>query len=152
MSDFKQFARQCEVNGLEAVDYGNGHWQVRGGAVIVNYYPHSKRGGTVFISGTTRAMPFPGQDVGHVLRYAQGLVPNIRLSERPTQNQSRAQRKRLLAKDPHCHWCKCALTFATATLEHVIPLARGGSNHGDNLKLACRPCNDKHANKVEKAK
>lgn len=40
-----------------------------------------------------------------------------------------------------CFYCRCELTEETATLEHVIPLARGGTNHLSNMVLACGPCN-----------
>ncbi len=40
-----------------------------------------------------------------------------------------------------CHWCKCNLTYASATLEHITPIARGGTSQWDNLALACEACN-----------
>lgn len=146
---FKEFARQCEAKGLQAIDYGGGHWQARGD-VVVNYYPNAKRGPSVFVNGTQRKMPFHRPSVDDVLAFAQGKLPNVRLAERLSLRQSRAVRKRLMLKYPRCHWCEIVLSFATATLEHVVPLSRGGSNHDDNLRLACKPCNEKHANKIEK--
>lgn len=44
-----------------------------------------------------------------------------------------------------CHWCgiKCARRY---TVDHVIPLAKGGKHEAHNLVIACRPCNGrKHA-------
>lgn len=44
-----------------------------------------------------------------------------------------------------CHWCgkKCA---DLPTIDHVIPLARGGMHEARNLVIACKPCNSrKHA-------
>lgn len=51
------------------------------------------------------------------------------------------QRKRLLA-----HWKRqgrsCAYCPSPAsTVDHVVPLLRGGTNHEGNLAPACRPCN-----------
>lgn len=33
------------------------------------------------------------------------------------------------------------LAFQWATIDHFIPRAHGGSGRGDNLRLACCPCN-----------
>ena len=40
------------------------------------------------------------------------------------------------------------MTLETATVDHVIPLARGGSNADDNLVLACDPCNKEKGHEV----
>ena len=51
-----------------------------------------------------------------------------------------------------CHWCDCQTRIALhhggeradsnlATLDHVIPRSKGGSNARSNLVLACFACN-----------
>jgi hypothetical protein len=41
-----------------------------------------------------------------------------------------------------CWWCDCAFTQdRPSTIDHVMPRTHGGSDHLDNLVLACRPCN-----------
>lgn len=50
-------------------------------------------------------------------------------------------RMRLLAQKPNCRWCNKTLTKRTATLEHVVPKAHGGTNRWENLALACSKCN-----------
>lgn len=47
-----------------------------------------------------------------------------------------------------CHYCSTPLTMYTATLDHVHPRSRGGSNRLDNLVLACAPCNTRKGNQV----
>ncbi len=42
-----------------------------------------------------------------------------------------------------CAYCGEGLTKKTVQTEHVIPLARGGTNWPANLVPACRPCNNK---------
>lgn len=57
-------------------------------------------------------------------------------------------RKRKLWRDrPHvCHWCKRALSFSAATVDHLVARSRGGSNQRNNLVLACFACNNTRGN------
>ncbi len=41
----------------------------------------------------------------------------------------------------HCRYCRCELTLTTVTVDHQIPLSRGGTNWPSNLVPACRSCN-----------
>lgn len=60
-------------------------------------------------------------------------------------------KKLRLAQGDRCCYCSVVMDFtppkdrtyrpAIATLEHVIPLSRGGSHTWDNVKLCCRQCN-----------
>jgi 5-methylcytosine-specific restriction endonuclease McrA len=43
------------------------------------------------------------------------------------------------AKGRRCHWCGA---YAT-TVDHVVPLAIGGSHDLANLVPACQPCNSR---------
>lgn len=47
-----------------------------------------------------------------------------------------------------CHYCHGALTRATATMDHVIPLSKGGTNLLSNIVLACRACNASKGNRI----
>lgn len=40
-----------------------------------------------------------------------------------------------------CVYCATRLDQRTATLDHVVPLARGGAHDPGNLVVACAPCN-----------
>lgn len=40
-----------------------------------------------------------------------------------------------------CYWCEESLATTGYHIDHVVPLSRGGSNHPDNIVLACRSCN-----------
>lgn len=42
-----------------------------------------------------------------------------------------------------CLYCPAILSVDTATLEHIVPLTSGGTNHLANLTLACELCNKK---------
>ena len=41
-----------------------------------------------------------------------------------------------------CFYCSCVLTAKTRQLEHMIPLARGGTSNMDNIVPACQSCNN----------
>lgn len=40
-----------------------------------------------------------------------------------------------------CIYCLNPITFGNDSLEHIIPLSRGGRNDRDNLAIACLTCN-----------
>lgn len=61
--------------------------------------------------------------------------------------------KRLLVTERakrRCEYCGSLADYATEsfTVEHILPLSRGGSDALDNLALACVGCNAHKANRV----
>lgn len=57
-------------------------------------------------------------------------------------------KKKLLAKcNGHCAYCGRKLSLGTLTIDHFIPLSRGGSNVFSNLLPSCRACNVAKGNK-----
>ena len=52
------------------------------------------------------------------------------------------------AQNHRCCWCYCLTTDErnknnSSTLEHVLPVSKGGKNHPDNFAMACYECNNK---------
>jgi 5-methylcytosine-specific restriction endonuclease McrA len=47
----------------------------------------------------------------------------------------------------HCAYCTIDCTEC-ATIDHVIPLSKGGGNTLDNLVIACYSCNIRKANRM----
>ena len=45
-----------------------------------------------------------------------------------------------------CIYCLKPIEFGKDTLEHKIPLCRGGTNNYENLAIACKSCNSKRIN------
>jgi len=61
--------------------------------------------------------------------------------------RSRELRKVVGRRDGwRCHYCKAGLSFKTATLDHVVPRALGGTWHSANLRIAWLKCNRAKAN------
>lgn len=48
----------------------------------------------------------------------------------------------------YCWWCRVNFPAEKLTLDHLKPKSRGGSNSLENLRLACRPCNEKRGNSL----
>jgi len=126
--------------GLAVVDRGNGHIQLTGGPLLVNYYPTSKRR-SIYIAGTTRRYEHMTPEKAVAMCF--DIPANRREFQAQRKKGYRPLRKKLIAKDPFCHWCRIGLTLDTSTADHVIPLYRGGLDNTNNIVLACEPCNNK---------
>ena len=62
------------------------------------------------------------------------------------RKKGKEKKLRLLKRDGNqCRYCSIVLTIETATVDHVIPLSKGGKDSLDNLVLACKPCNNDKA-------
>jgi 5-methylcytosine-specific restriction endonuclease McrA len=46
----------------------------------------------------------------------------------------------------HCLYCGTSVTNSSGTLDHVVPLSRGGRTNWTNIVTACSPCNTRKAN------
>lgn len=132
--------RLAEPAGFEVVCVSEaaGHYQVRGGALLVNWYPFSAKR-TAYVKATKKGIPNASPE--QVIQLAT-TAPDVQ-QEKVERNAKRAKRAklRMLKTHPFCHWCDEPLTRETATLEHIIPLKRGGLDHHNNMTLACEKCN-----------
>ncbi len=50
--------------------------------------------------------------------------------------------KRCLAKGI-CHYCKCPTPPKELTMDHIVPVSRGGRSTKGNVVPACKECNNK---------
>ncbi len=153
---WESFCQQVERAGLEAIDCGKGHWQIKGGHFNVNFYPSR---GTIYVNGThsDRRRYQKKGSVRDAIKAATE-IPDRRTHRRhkvrrPGRERVWQIKKKLLEKQgPHCYWCKGFMQSVYKdqtnymTLDHVIPIDRGGSNGPDNLVLACLKCNNDRAN------
>jgi 5-methylcytosine-specific restriction endonuclease McrA len=48
----------------------------------------------------------------------------------------------------NCLYCGSKINNVIGTLDHVIPLARGGKTNWENIVTACAPCNSRKSDKV----
>ena len=132
---FDQFKAEAKLRNLEAIQCSPIHWQLRGGVYLVNYYPTTKK---VYIAGSK-----DGTHGGFEKAFRAAFRPPLRhrgdrISRKPTY---REDKKVLLARNPHCMHCGRHLTSRIATIEHIVPISRGGADHPNNWGLACLECN-----------
>lgn len=57
--------------------------------------------------------------------------------------ERRDLRLRLLKDDPHCRYCRGRVHRRNATLDHIIPVSKGGEHTEANLVLCCATCNSR---------
>lgn len=144
--DFKEFEVKVRAAGLQPRDCGNGHWRIEGGKFEVNWWPNSRRK-TIYINGLSR---------GNITKYGNCETAIAAATEDPDikhpdkrggrKKGYRREKRALHRADPNCYWCREPLKLEVSTIDHKIPLMRGGSNATDNLVLSCDDCNKKKGN------
>ena len=132
----------ADRRGAKVIDRGNGHYQIRG-SLLVNYYPESRKR-SAYIAGTTgkRVHVTPAEAVDMAFE----APCNPARKARRRSNYKGLKRKLWNSGKRRCRWCLIQLTMEphkpnSATLEHIIPLARGGLDNINNMDLACEKCN-----------
>ena len=70
-----------------------------------------------------------------------------------SESRVTAQQKKAVAERAKgcCEYCRSQARFAIQpfSLEHILPLSKGGETTLDNLALACQGCNNHKYNKTE---
>ena len=67
----------------------------------------------------------------------------------PRRNPPAWTRRGLLARDRYtCAYCSKLLALHEATIDHVLPVSRGGRSSWGNTVTACRPCNQRKADRT----
>lgn len=57
-------------------------------------------------------------------------------------------RQRVYRRDGYsCHYCDIETDDDTRTLDHIVPVSKGGEHTEENLVVACRSCNSKKGTK-----
>lgn len=96
-------------------------------------------------------------EIQELSRLSCDIERELRLNGRTANDIiTKSIRQRIAARDGFiCQYCGDAGTMTngpdgtTWTVDHVMPLSKGGNTADDNLVLACKPCNSrKHANTV----
>lgn len=136
----------CRI--VKHTDY---HYSVKGIVYNVNFYPTKK---TFYINGCNAIDKkiCTYKTVEELIDIADGnknFSNNLSVESAKRKNYKK-HKQRLFKNITSCFWCEKELTFETATVEHKIPLSKGGSNRNDNLTLACVKCNSQRKNKTSR--
>lgn len=119
--------------------------------MLVNYYPFGRKGPTYYVAGTVKGNRISAHSLDAVIAAASKrpdpVEPNEKARRRKKYKVYKQWKERQCAKSPHCHWCGCKVWLIRrpdvplATVDHKIPLHRGGLDQANNWVLACEPCN-----------
>jgi hypothetical protein len=150
MSDIlRQLETAANARGLTVRKLNESHYQITGGPLLVNYYPFSAKR-TAYVAGTTAGVENvpPEKAVAMCFR-----APTIGALPKDSRGKTTAKKARLYARDPFCRWCgKQFNSPQEATIEHIIPLARGGLDNMNNLALAHEKCNHERGHNMPELK
>jgi len=146
--------KEAEAAGVELIIRGGAgnaifreslHVQIKG-KLLVNYYPYSK-GKTAYVGATVGGKK--SVSPADAVKMALSQPPRAKVKDTRSSN-SRKIRKNLMRgrAQVKCHWCPTLIDLDTSTLEHIIPLDRGGLDNDNNRTLACHPCNNKRGNEM----
>jgi len=68
---------------------------------------------------------------------------------RGRQQRSSSQRNRILARDRYCcQYCGIKGTAFGLTIDHILPVSRGGTTSPENLVAACFACNQRKGDRT----
>lgn len=81
------------------------------------------------------------------LPFAIALIEYVRIPYK----KARLTRENVFRRDKFlCQYCGCGLNATNATLDHVLPVSRGGKDSWENLVASCKKCNSKKSNRTPK--
>lgn len=78
----------------------------------------------------------------------------IMLKERlRTKRKPRFSKTNICIRDLYtCQYCDSRLSHSQCTMDHVVPLSKGGRTNWENIVVACHHCNERKGNRVEQPK
>jgi len=129
----------------ERREFANGHIQFIG-KVIVNYY---KTKDTAYIIGSTKGFDCT-ESYARKIADSPNIIQKSAMVKSKRKNMKGA-RKRMWNKPFYkiCYVCNRKIdTYEECSVEHIIPLCKGGSNRSDNLTLSHKKCNEERGERI----
>lgn len=100
----------------------------------------SKKGMTEKQAGEVSALKWAIPVLEEYVRYKYGKMPTKRM-ELWKHEYAQIKENLILDYGLNCYICKKQFSAKQLTIDHVIPVAKGGQDIYDNYRLACDPCN-----------
>lgn len=143
---FETFSEQVKADNLIPRKCSHDHWQIRGGKFCVNFYPFKDGGPSFYVNGMNSGSRYHVTVADAIAAADKPPINKLHRRTRKRKRSYKGAKRRLLRVAPFCFWCKKTLDSVSATLDHIIPLSRGGTNGSDNFTLACKVCNQNRRN------
>jgi hypothetical protein len=86
-------------------------------------------------------------DDGELTIYASAMNSRAKSLGKAGRLTIRDLRHRIYESGGRCEWCGVDLVRRDFELDHILYLSGGGTNHVDNLAVACPDCNRRKASK-----
>lgn len=135
MLDAAILERKCRDSGLDFRRHTDFHYSVRG-RYEVNVYPST---GRLHLKGGNTSGRFSSVD--QIIDLAHGEEA-LKVRENAKRRPLTSKKEQLWRHSHICGICKDPIeSIHDATVDHIVPLARGGSNRFDNFQLAHENCN-----------
>jgi 5-methylcytosine-specific restriction protein A len=90
--------------------------------------------------GNPRVMNISGQDLGFIVTVSPQHLQREKEKARTLRKTQWWQRQ--MAKGI-CYYCERRIDREEMTLDHIVPLIRGGRSTRGNVVLACKTCNSR---------
>ena len=98
-------------------------------------------------------IPVPGDDEHFVRTPSRNiLIPHViqlLVFDRLPRQEVKFSRGNIYLRDSNrCQYCGRKFSSSELSLDHVVPISRGGKSSWENVVCACLPCNVKKGNKL----
>lgn len=141
--NFIEFASLVETHGLKARLCNPDHFQITGGKYLVNYYPNAKRGPKIYVAGMT--LGFKGGDAEAIKACNEPQESEVKESRKMSYTK---QLNRIYKHTKTCYLCGKPIKREDASLDHFIPLSKGGLNNANNYRISHKQCNHQKGNNL----
>ncbi len=110
-----------------------------------------KKAGDTNREGTLYQIYIPEEiELCKIFMQEKAIVEPLKIDEKNEKDyyNIKENRYKIFERDGYkCHYCSKMLTRYSATLDHILPVSKGGDNSYDNLITACLHCNSQRTNK-----
>jgi len=140
----KQISPKCEKEGVEIKRCSEYHFQLKG-IFLINVYPTKQ---SFYMQGANKKEKYKSLD--QLINLSLGLSDVEEKLIKTKRTSLKSKKNELWTNCKNCFFCGERIEkIEDASIEHKIPLSRGGSNRKDNLALSHYDCNFKRGNNLK---